>query len=261
MKSASDVPATQWHPPPAFTAHSSIKPAWWWNPDDRVHWTGTSFGATAFGHLSQNCTLTMIGSSTAISAAHCFYQNGSWISGSLVALAANNNGPADANFTTPYGAFYPDSISFPTAWTSGAGSAGGGGQTNQSHPGWDWDFAIVEFAPTRSPGNATGWYGTRVQFSGQQYHLGYPNDSGKLYRSQWLSQGQFFGTDGARYKHGIDIGPGSSGGCFTNGDWSQGWYCSALVSSGWEVNGVQWNEARAWDATTYNFFDAYGYWP
>lgn len=255
------LPSTEPRPPVPSNAGVSVKPKWWWNPDDRSAWTATGFGASAFGHLSQNCTLTMIGPSTALSAAHCFYQNGAWISGGLVALGANNTGPANANFTTPFGVYYADSLTLPGEWVVGAGSSGGGGNTNESHPGWDWDFAVLEFSPTRYPGYSTGWFGTRVRFAGLQYHLGYPTDQNKLYRSQWIVQGEFFGTEGARYKHGIDIGPGSSGGCFYNGDWVESWYCSAIVSSGWEVGGIQWNEARAWDLTTYAFFQTYGNWP
>ena len=71
----------------------------------------------------------------------------------------------------------------------------------------------------------------------------------------------FFASVGGRYKHAIDSVGGMSGGCFYRQSGGV-WRCTATTSSGWETPaGVQWNEARRWDSTTYAFFDAYGNWP
>ena len=52
----------------------------------------------------QNCTATMIGPSTALCAAHCFY-NGGWITSRDITFGANNVAP-----TAPFGSFLADSL-------------------------------------------------------------------------------------------------------------------------------------------------------
>lgn len=228
--------------------------------DDRVQTGDTHvFTGSASGHVQQGCTLAMIGPSTALSAAHCFYFNGAWINGGLVALGTNS-----ASDTTYFGTFYGD-LTLPGNWFSQGGAAGGAG-TWDDHPGWDWDFAVIEFSPTRYPGtgvgmpsgHATGWYGTALHYPGQHYIMGYPDD--KPFRTQWWAPGSYFYQDGARYYQSIDIWNGQSGACSRT--LNTYWYCTGIQSSHWNNGGgFLWNEVRAWDYTTHNFFDAYGNWP
>jgi hypothetical protein len=37
-------------------------------------------------------------------------------------------------------------------------------------------FRVLEFSPTRRPGDQTGWYGTEENSSGGQTMIGYLND-------------------------------------------------------------------------------------
>jgi hypothetical protein len=108
----------------------------------------------------------MIGRSTALSAAHCYYQQGTgWIATNNISFGASNSvGPV----STPFGSYVFDSITLPGAWFGG---------------NWDWDFAVLEFSPTRYPGDQTGAMGTEWSMSGAQYVIGYPTD--KLWSSQW----------------------------------------------------------------------------
>lgn len=196
------------------------------------------YPASAFAYLSQGCTATMIGPSTALCAAHCFFQNG-WISTASVTFGANTSAP-----TAPYGSFVFDSITMPGQWNSNE---------------WDWDFAVLEFSPTRPDiGRQTGWFGTAQSFSGTKTMIGYPSD--KPVPSSWIKSGSFTAARGSRYEHNIDVIPGDSG-------------AGTYDTRDSRVNGIQstqwfsirprrvWNEVRRWDATTHNFFRAYGNWP
>lgn len=207
--------------------------------DDRQRVDSPQFyPASAFAHLSQTCTATMIGPSTALCAAHCFYQNG-WISTASVTFGANTTAP-----TAPFGSFVFDTITMPGQWNSNE---------------WDWDFAVLEFSPTRPDiGRQTGWFGTAQNFNGTKTMIGYPSD--KPMPSSWIKSGTFTAAPGSRYEHNLDVIPGDSG-------------AGTYDSIDGRVNGIQstqwfttnpprvWNEVRRWDSTTYNFFHAYGNWP
>ena len=181
---------------------------------------------------------TMIGPSTALCAAHCFYQNG-WISTASVTFGANTSAP-----TAPYGSFVFDTITMPGQWNSNE---------------WDWDFAVLEFSPTRPDiGRQTGWFGTGQNFNGTKTMIGYPSD--KPVPSSWIKSGNFTAAPGSRYEHNLDVIPGDSGaGTYDNGDSR----VNGIQSTQWFTTSPApvWNEARRWDATTYNFFHAYGNWP
>lgn len=207
--------------------------------DNRVRVDHPQFyPASAFAYLSQGCTATMIGPSTALCAAHCFYQNG-WISTASVTFGANTAAP-----TAPYGAFVFDTITIPGQWNSNE---------------WDWDFAVLEFSPTRPDiGRQTGWFGTGQNFNGTKTMIGYPSD--KPAPSSWIKSGSFTAAPGSRYEHNLDVIPGDSGaGTYDNGDGR----VNGIQSTQWFTTNPPrvWNEVRRWDLTTHNFFAAYGNWP
>jgi V8-like Glu-specific endopeptidase len=187
-----------------------------------------------FGYLGQGCTITMIGPSTALSAAHCFYNNG-WISTPSLTLAADTNNP-----TAPFGSFMADSLTLPGQWNSNE---------------WDWDFAVLEFSPTRRPGDQTGWYGTEESSTGRQTMIGYPSD--KPTPSQWIKSGTYTASPGSRYEHNLDVIPGDSGACTYDANTR----CTGIQSTQWRNSTRIWNEVRRWNRTTYDFFDTYGNWP
>jgi V8-like Glu-specific endopeptidase len=208
--------------------------------DDRRRIDSPQFyPGSAFAYLSQGCTATMIGPSTALCAAHCFFQNGTWIPTNSVTFGANT-----ANPTAPFGSFVFDTITMPGQWNS-----------NQ----WDWDFAVLEFSPTRPDiGRQTGWFGTGQNFNGTKTMIGYPSD--KPTPSSWIKSGWFTAAPGSRYEHNIDVIPGDSGaGTYDNGDSR----VNGIQSTQWYTTNPPrvWNEVRRWDSTTYNFFHTYGNWP
>jgi V8-like Glu-specific endopeptidase len=189
----------------------------------------------------QNCTATMIGPSTALCAAHCFY-NGGWITSRDITFGANNVAP-----TAPFGSFLADSLTMPGAWDRAPTSPGSG---------WDWDFAVLEFSPSRpNLGRTTGWFGAEEKMSGAQTIVGYPID--KPVPTSWSKGGTYTASPGSRYEHNIDAVPGDSGA----GAYNSEERCTGIQSTEWRIGGRTWNEVRKWDLVTYNFFDAYGNWP
>jgi len=207
--------------------------------DDRVRLTDPRFWpGSPNAYLTQTCTATMIGPSTALCAAHCFYQNG-WIATRSITFGANTDAP-----TAPFGSLNADSLTLPGAWNSAE---------------WDWDFAVLEFSPSRPDlGRQTGWHGTAQNSAGRHAIVGYPAD--KPVPSSWIKSGTYTRAVGSRYEHDIDIFSGDSGaGAYNTGDDR----CDGIQSTQWFTTTPQrtWNEVRRWDATTYNFFHAYGNWP
>jgi V8-like Glu-specific endopeptidase len=189
----------------------------------------------------QGCTATMIGPSTAHSAAHCFY-NGGWIASRIITFGANTVAP-----TAPFGSFLADSLTLPGAWNSNE---------------WDWDFAVLEFSPSRPDiGRQTGWHGTIQNFNGGKTMVGYPLDKPSPSGGEsWIKGGTFTAAPGSRYEHNIDAVPGDSGAAaWDNVDRRS----NGIQSTQWRTSTPPrvWNEVRRWDSTTYNFFHAYGNWP
>ena len=99
--------------------------------------------------------------------------------------------------------------------------------------------------------------GTAQSSTGNQELIGYPTD--KVTWSQWYTVGTYSSTSSARYVHYLDVFGGESGACIFSTP--SPFYCTGIQSSQWSLSGTLWNEARRWDSTTYNFFDAYGNWP
>lgn len=221
-----------------------VRPPFVIGPDDRTQLlTPAQWPGSPNAHLAtQNCTATMIGPSTALCAAHCFWQNGGWIASLSITFGANTVAP-----TAPFGSFLADSLTLPGAWNSNE---------------WDWDFAVLEFSPSRPDiGRQTGWHGVAQNFNGGKTMVGYPADKPPPSGGEcWSKGGTFTATTGSRYQHNIDAVPGDSGAAAwdnvdrrSNGIQSTQWY---------QTNPYRvWNEVRRWDVTTYNFFDAYGNWP
>ena len=222
-------------------ASVSLKPSFVIPPNDGRYDTNSyapSWYASTFAKLPQLCTATMIGRSAAISAAHCFWQSSvGWIATNSISFGANNIG---GTVSTPFGSYVFDSITLPGAWFDG---------------NWDWDFAVLEFSPTRYPGDQTGWMGVEQSTSGTQYILGYPGDKPNF--SQWGHGDAYFESVGSRYKHYIDIVGGDSGACVFNAQLR----CTGVQSTQKAISGSVWNEVRRWDSTTDSFFDTYGNWP
>lgn len=211
----------------------------------------TTYYARTFAKMSQNCTATMIGRSTALTAAHCVYQQAvGWIATDSISFGANNTTTSYSTITTPFGSYVFDSVTFPSGWFG---------------DNWEWDFAVLEFSPTRYPGDTLGWMGTVESKTGYQYILGYPMDGLTPWHtplrpwSQW-GHGDVYGASvGFRYEHTIDMASSDSEACIFN---------ASLKCTG--INSTQkitysparvWNEARRWDAATHGFFDTYGNWP
>lgn len=214
---------------------------------DTNTYTGQWYAST-FAKLPQDCTATLIGPSTALSAAHCFYQQAlGWIATGNVSFGARTIG---TTVTTPFGSYPFDSVTFPSGWFG---------------DNWDWDFAVLEFSPTRYPGNQVGWMGVEQSAAGAQFILGYPQDKGITTSppkySQWGHGDNFYSTLGTLcspcYKHYLDVFGGESGACVFNAQLR----CTGIQSTARQVGSNQWNEARRWDSVTYNFFDTYGNWP
>ncbi|WP_156664712.1 serine protease [Mycobacterium sp. 852002-51057_SCH5723018] len=225
---------------------ASPRPTFIVGPDDRRRVDSPRFfPGSANAYLSQGCTATMIGPSTALCAAHCFYNNG-WISSASIIFGADTVAP-----TAPFGSFLADSLTLPGAWNK---------QGPWDSGDWSWDFAVLEFSPSRPRlGDQTGWFGTGQQFDGSKTCIGYPSD--KPVPSPWVKGGTFTGTSfGTRYQHDLDIIPGDSGAGIYNNDDNR---CNAIQSTQWTTSTPSrvWNEGRQWDATTYNFFHSYGNWP
>jgi V8-like Glu-specific endopeptidase len=218
---------------------SAFSPQYIIGPDDRQRVQNPRFfpGAPNARLQDQNCTATMIGPSTALCAAHCFY-NGGWIASRIITFGADTVAP-----TAPFGSFLADSLTLPGAWNSNE---------------WDWDFAVLEFSPSRPDiGRQTGWHGTMENFNGGKTMVGYPADKGG---ESWMKGGTFTATTGSRYQHNLDAVPGDSGaGTWDNADQR----CNGIQSTQWFQGSPfrVWNEVRRWDVTTYNFFHTYGNWP
>jgi V8-like Glu-specific endopeptidase len=227
-------------------------------PDDRMQVRDTrTYPASANAYLSQNCTATMIGPSTALCAAHCFYQNGSWIESRSITFGAQIVAP-----TAPFGSFLADSVTIPNAWITSSTAS-----VPQANWGWDWDFAVLEFSPTRPDiGRLTGWLG--VDFNNligfPHIVIGYPLDKQPFFPTSWIKSGIYTATPGSRYEHNIDIVSGDSGaGAYFISSADGMPYCSGIQSTQQiRTNPARtWNEVRRWDTTTYNFFREYGNWP
>jgi V8-like Glu-specific endopeptidase len=235
-------------PTDSFRPSTVVAPQFIIGADTRIRLaTPGVYPGSAFAHLSQTCTATMIGPSTALCAAHCFYNQNGWIQSQSITFGADTVPPGPG---APFGSSLADSVTLPGAWNG---------------TDWDWDFAVLDFG-TSSLGRSTGWFGTEANDGSSaptdsQTIIGYPFD--KPVPSSWLKVGSYTAASGARYEHNIAVVAGDSGACAYNvhgrctGIQSTQWCCGADPSNPTRV----WNEVRRWDSTTYNFFHAHSNWP
>ncbi|MCB9560745.1 MAG: hypothetical protein H6708_10085 [Kofleriaceae bacterium] len=203
------------------------------------------------------CTLTMIGPSTAISAAHCFYRPNvgwhpvkSWAFGVSSLFGAGRN----LAYPTTTGCYW---VTIPS------------GATTSRSP--YYDYAVIEFsnsqAPTCNlfPGYAVGWYGwwtaSDEQIENTNVRInGYPSPApaGSFVWPSEFTQGDYRGAlrvDGSRYllRFDLDVTGGNSGSglaqeLFAPGDR----YVTGIV-----VGEAETNWGRRLDATVRDFVLAY----
>lgn len=239
-------------------------------PSSAVGVSESSWYPPYFGIGSGQCTITMIGPSTAISAAHCFYEPGvgwdptkSWTFGMTSWLTHDTTMPIEVTqaYPTYTGCYW---VTVPGAWT-----------TLQREHNWNdvfWDFAVIEFsnsqAPTCNlfPGHSLGWYGwwtasddqiarSNVRVNGYPFNI--PTDYSRVYA--WptqFTQGDYAGSaytntaDRFLIFNRLDITGGNSGSVlaqelFASGDR----YATGIIAA--ELPHV--NLARRIDATVRSF--------
>jgi V8-like Glu-specific endopeptidase len=129
------------------------------------------------------CTATLIGASTALSMAHCVWDQSAGTWGSMVTWAAGVDSQ-DAN-PTPYGAAYGCYwVNVPQQYKNGSTTR-------------EFDFAVFEYTNTGCgtggslyPGNTVGWLGwwlaSASALEGHTlYGRGYPNEGAEGYTWNW----------------------------------------------------------------------------
>lgn len=187
---------------------------------------------------------TLIGRSTAMSAAHVFYSSGSWIPNHGFGFGADRT--ASNAIVQPLG-FPGATITIPGGWAAW-----------QDHA---YDYAVVEFSShaLSHPGDTTGWYGTSAYAtkpSGANiYILGYPFAFPFLSPSM-IAAASSSGTanhDNGTFRHWLDMEEGMSGACI----FLDYHYCFGINIE----ESSSFNVGKKWDTVTYNFFHTYGVWP
>ena len=182
----------------------------------------------------------MIGRSTAVSAAHCFYNNG-WIS-------TNKMVPAADGASEPWGDYpsYLISFTIPGGWNADGD--------------WDYDYAVIEFGFSGTyPGDTTGWLGTIDDYDNREEIDGFPDD--KPVPQLWGGYAGVFDQSDTRRQHDIDIIPGDSGSGMYMQRNHQVDGIQSTQNYSWFFGYTYWNEATRWNSTLYNFFHQYGLWP
>lgn len=130
------------------------------------------------------CSATMIGESTALSAAHCFHDSANWLPDYSWSPGVDSQDSVRFPYNAGVGAAYPSInpnnpmifrcywVTIPGGWISSGGDR-------------DWDYAVIEFnnasCPLR-PGATVGWLGWGTQSddtieSNIHYVYGYPGNA------------------------------------------------------------------------------------
>ncbi len=163
--------------------------------DDTYSWTSGVHG---------ECTMQLIGPSTAISVAHCFHDGVDWLD-----LAMWGAGP-DAQDSPIFPVLYPGAygcylVYIPTAWIGSGGN-------------FQYDYAVIDFRNTcqPAPGSDVGWLGwgaySDEEIEGNAaYAYGVPTL--KPYpqiRGMWTSSSTIV-TGAYSVDHGADCSDGDSG--------------------------------------------------
>jgi V8-like Glu-specific endopeptidase len=191
-------------------------------------------------HTQLQCSMTMISSKVAATAAHCLWNGSGWTLPQQFVPFARNTTP-----TQPFGTLTYSWIRLPS---------------NSTGPGND--YAYVEFSD--SAAKNLSWLGTEDVGNAQMGMEGYPGD--KPIPQLWAKYGGVTENTSTRRKHNLDIVPGDSGSALYNvwtsrlvgiqSTQNRSRTCFAWICGSW----TYWNEAERWRSTTYNFFDA-GNWP
>jgi V8-like Glu-specific endopeptidase len=144
-------------------------------------------------------TGTMIGESTAVTAAHVVHNGTNWLELPTVAPGTDRQDPTPL----PFGNFGGYNVTIPTAWINNAGGDA------------RFDYAVIEFSGYGDfPGRASGWKGIwvapdNVVTGNKMYIYGHPSDK---------AQPQIWGNDGNGLLNGqyinffMDAWFGDSGG-------------------------------------------------
>lgn len=221
----------------------------------RISDTNSKWWFRAHGWVNDGCSATLIGRSTALSAAHCFYIWGGWWPTNGVAFGASNQYPSGISPVYPVWPYHPvgPTVILPTAWVENSNPNDIDAEV--------WDFAVLEFSLGYYPGgHAGGWYGVRSPTAGtfnRVWLTGYPSEKyphPQMWESVQQAYGGYYPGSGVE-KHYIDMTPGQSGAALYDSDG----YCIGINVA--ESVNYDVNYYRRWTAVTGAFFDAYGNWP
>lgn len=205
--------------------------------------TPTSWAYSAAPELGPGCTAAIIAPYTAMTAGHCLYNYDTkqWYSYTSLQLRPGMNN-VNGNAVIPANYFYYN-IFTTTGWVNNGDSAFDFGGLNYygsgTAPGIDWGFmGTVEITNDSAVGN--------------NYVLGYPQELGEPYGSQWgayecCAISSF--SSNRRFYHYVSIEQGNSGGC----NYNVSVQCFGVIntSPAYSTNG---NTSRKWNSETYNFF-------
>jgi V8-like Glu-specific endopeptidase len=124
------------------------------------------------------CSGVVIGPHTVVSAAHCFYDNGGWITNNTITPAADD-GSSSCSDTAPFGSWGNWSVYMPGAWMSG----------NQNY-----DFAAIRVDPNGDEdiGSTVGWLGYATYpgtYTSELRRHSYPFNGLSGFPVEWYSIG------------------------------------------------------------------------
>lgn len=241
--------------------------------------SNTSFPYRTFVWSEVECTGTMIGPGTMVTAAHCVYDtvNDAWLK-----VWDPTSGPSGADRYPRYspGVDGRDATQAPYGWQQCYDVAIPGGYSSAtsdtSSAAQLYDYAVLDFT-TRCgvrPGDATGWMGTWLYSEASiesltTYIYGYPQYALDVYRYTGSVPNHFAeiwgmsGAAGTTYidsptttlRTTIDTYGGQSGSAYWVNDTDR------RVIGIHHGGNSSYNVARRFDADVYNFWDAYSPYP
>lgn len=223
------------------------------------------------------CTGTLIGSSTMVSAAHCFHNGSDWLSTRRYGPGVDSQDPNRFSFSLS-SSTYPD----PNAGPLNCGQVWIPTQWAQGNTDVEFDFAIVSFiqGDTRCPGwNAylgwtLGWLGTLKPSNGNLngqaiYGYGYPKGTdyqcpgGTCNFPQIWGMGQSGSLDYSgccQIEYEADMGDGQSGQAMYFLWGSDRYVIGTHKGTDWSVFDGYYNRGRRFTEASYSFFEDYTGW-